>query len=47
MIAVPAGSRVLVATKPVDFRKGAEGLIVTGTRPPPRHRANDLRYSLA
>jgi transposase len=27
MIAVPAGSRVLVATKPVDFRKGAEGLI--------------------
>ena len=27
MIAVPAGSRVLVATKPIDFRKGAEGLI--------------------
>jgi len=27
MIAVPAGIRVLVATKPVDFRKGAEGLV--------------------
>jgi hypothetical protein len=25
MIAVPAGMRVLVATKPVDFRKGADG----------------------
>jgi transposase len=23
---IPAGARVLVATKPVDFRKGAEGL---------------------
>lgn len=26
MIAVPAGVRVLVATKPIDFRKGADGL---------------------
>ena len=26
MIAVAAGVKVLVATKPVDFRKGAEGL---------------------
>jgi transposase len=27
MIAVPAGMRVLVATKPVDFRRGADGLV--------------------
>lgn len=27
MITVPAGVRVLVATKPVDFRKGADGLV--------------------
>ena len=27
MIAVPAGVKVLVATKPVDFRKGADGLV--------------------
>ena len=26
MINVPAGARVLVATRPVDFRKGAHGL---------------------
>ena len=26
MIAVPAGIRVLVATKPVDFRRGADSL---------------------
>jgi transposase len=26
MIAVPAGVHVLVATKPIDFRKGADGL---------------------
>ena len=26
MITVPAGIRVLVATKPVDFRRGAESL---------------------
>ena len=26
MITVPAGIRVLVATKPVDFRKGGDGL---------------------
>ena len=26
MIAIPAGMRVLVATKPVDFRRGADGL---------------------
>ena len=26
MIGVPPGVRVLVATKPVDFRKGADGL---------------------
>jgi transposase len=26
MIAVPAGIQVLVATRPVDFRKGADGL---------------------
>jgi len=28
MIAVPAGVRVLVATKPVDFRRGADSLAV-------------------
>ena len=27
MIAVAAGMRVLMATKPVDFRKGADGLV--------------------
>jgi transposase len=27
MITVPAGVRVLIATKPVDFRKGADGLV--------------------
>lgn len=27
MITVPAGIRVLVATKPVDFRKGGDGLV--------------------
>jgi transposase len=27
MITVPAGVRVLVATRPVDFRKGADGLV--------------------
>src|SRR6516162_7036009 len=27
MITVPAGIRVLVATKPVDFRRGAESLV--------------------
>jgi transposase len=27
MIAVPAGLQVLVATRPVDFRKGANGLV--------------------
>ena len=27
MITVPAGLRVLIATKPVDFRKGADGLV--------------------
>jgi transposase len=27
MISVPAGMRVLVATKPVDFRRGADGLV--------------------
>jgi transposase len=26
VIAIPSGVRVLVATKPVDFRKGADGL---------------------
>ena len=26
MIAIPGGARVLIATKPVDFRKGSEGL---------------------
>lgn len=26
MIAPPAGARILLATKPVDFRKGANGL---------------------
>jgi transposase len=26
MIAVPAGVRVFIATKPVDFRKGGDGL---------------------
>jgi transposase len=27
MIGVPAGLRVMVATKPVDFRRGADGLV--------------------
>ena len=27
MIAAPPGVRVLIATKPVDFRKGADGLV--------------------
>jgi len=27
MIAVPAGARVMVATKPVDFRRDADGLV--------------------
>jgi transposase len=27
MITVPAGVRVLIATRPVDFRKGADGLV--------------------
>ena len=27
MIVVAAGVKVLVATKPVDFRKGADGLV--------------------
>jgi len=27
MIAVPAGVKVLVTTKPVDFRKGSDGLV--------------------
>jgi transposase len=27
MIAVPASIRVLVATKPVDFRRGADSLV--------------------
>ena len=26
MISVPAGMRILVATKPVDFRRGADSL---------------------
>lgn len=26
MIALPAGARILLATKPVDFRRGAHGL---------------------
>lgn len=26
MIALPAGTRILLATRPVDFRKGAHGL---------------------
>ena len=32
MIAVPAGMRVLVATKPVDFRRGADSLAAQGPR---------------
>ena len=27
MLSAPAGTRVLIATKPVDFRKGADGLV--------------------
>ena len=27
MIAIPSGVRVLIATKPVDFRKGMDGLV--------------------
>jgi transposase len=29
MIIVPADVRVLIATKPVDFRRGADGLVET------------------
>jgi transposase len=29
MIVPPAGVRVLVATRPVDFRRGADGLAAT------------------
>ena len=32
MIAVAAGVKVLVATKPVDFRKGADGLWLWSVR---------------
>ena len=32
MIAVAAGVKVLVATKPVDFRKGADGLVAWSVR---------------
>ena len=28
MINIPSGARVLLATRPVDFRKGAHGLAV-------------------
>ena len=35
MIAVPAGVKVLVATKPVDFRRGADGLAAAGSRAAP------------
>jgi transposase len=30
MITVPAGARILLATRPVDFRKGAHGLAAPG-----------------
>ena len=38
MITIPAGARVLLATQPVDFRKGAHGLaalasVVLGENP--------------
>jgi transposase len=33
MISVPAGVRVLLATRPVDFRKGAHGLAALGEDP--------------
>ena len=26
MITIPAGARILLATRPIDFRKGAHGL---------------------
>ncbi len=29
MIMPPAGARVLIATRPVDFRRGADGLAAT------------------
>jgi hypothetical protein len=32
MIAVAAGVKVLVATKPVDFRKGADGLVLVASQ---------------
>jgi hypothetical protein len=32
MITVPAGLRVLIATKPVDFRNYAEGTIMLSPR---------------
>jgi transposase len=30
MIVPPAGVRVLIATRPIDFRRGADGLAATG-----------------
>jgi transposase len=33
MITIPAGMRVLLATKPVDFRRGAHGLAALGEDP--------------
>jgi hypothetical protein len=32
MIAVPAGMQVMVATRPVDFRRGADGLVALRPR---------------
>ena len=31
MISIPAGARVLVATRPIDFRKGAHSLAALAT----------------
>ncbi len=31
MIALPSGARILLATRPVDFRKGAHGLAALAT----------------
>ncbi|MEY2604373.1 MAG: hypothetical protein QOH31_2164 [Verrucomicrobiota bacterium] len=47
MITVPAGIRVLVATKPVDFRKGGDGLAALGARGARRGSVlgDDLRFS--
>jgi len=37
MILPPAGVRVLIATRPVDFRRGADGLVIADSNSPYCH----------